>query len=169
MILAAHDDKSSQLLQLAAKRPRFVAIGDRGPQPLWVRLQLRDGCFFVDTGRDGTLVLQLGHDALNILATEKDADMSLAVGPTAEFILGIESHMAHADVGGAPQASTAFDALALAIVSLAVNQEAETKLSITRAANSGIEIKMGAMCAIDVKVDATQTIDVGHCLRRSAL
>lgn len=63
MFIAVYGDRSSQGIHLSGRRPKFMSIGDEGPQPLWIMEVPSDAYAALMLGIDGETSISMGRDA----------------------------------------------------------------------------------------------------------
>jgi len=69
MFIAVYGDRSSQGIHLSGRRPKFMSIGDEGPQPLWI----------MEVPSDAYTALMIGIDGETRIDTNRDAEVTIAM------------------------------------------------------------------------------------------
>jgi hypothetical protein len=163
--VAVYDDRASQGIHVSARRPAFIAIGDQGPQPLWVLIATRDAYTLLAIGADGEVVLTIGLDAATLRVVYGDAVLPITVLESAETTLVIpEQPLAVEEV--ALDAISRFDGQDFAGLSLIINDEAQTQCTLSDDARVILIIPEQAEAVLEVQVEAETVVDIAE-LRRT--
>jgi len=90
MYVAVYDNRVSQGIHLSGLRPKFVAVGDAGPQPLWIMEIIRDAYESLVINSNGELILKLTVEAELVIEEKEEAEVHLSVENQAYTALDVE-------------------------------------------------------------------------------